>query len=235
MTDHKLSSRYSPEARDLYFTVPNLISALRIISIPFISALISRHEMIAALALIAISSASDGLDGIIARKFNQVSKIGQILDPVADRLLIFCSILALGVAGVIPWWMLIIVGLRDLWMAIQVLWLAQYGYGPLPVHFVGKAGTALLMISIVGLIFADLGTNAFFHLLYLAALAAGIWGHCHVLVGRIYLHQARCELVAQGIGGAAWSLIPQRRSHSPYQRRMSQYAVVPFFPVHFGL
>lgn len=103
MTDHKLSSRYSPEARDLYFTVPNLISALRIISIPFISALISRHEMIAALALIAISSASDGLDGIIARKFNQVSKIGQILDPVADRLLIFCSILALGVAGVIPW------------------------------------------------------------------------------------------------------------------------------------
>ena len=106
MTDHKLSSRYSPEARDLYFTVPNLISALRIISIPFISALISRHEMIAALALIAISSASDGLDGIIARRFNQVSKIGQILDPVADRLLIFCSILALGIAGVIPWWML---------------------------------------------------------------------------------------------------------------------------------
>ena len=175
MTDHKLSSRYSPEARDLYFTVPNLISALRIISIPFISALISRHEMIAALALIAISSASDGLDGIIARKFNQVSKIGQILDPVA---------------GVIPWWMLIIVGLRDLWMAIQVLWLAQYGYGPLPVHFVGKAGTALLMISIVGLIFADLGTNAFFHLLYLAALAAGIWGIAmYWLAGYIYTKQ----------------------------------------------
>ena len=114
MTDHKLSSRYSPEARDLYFTVPNLISALRIISIPFISALISRHEMIAALALIAISSASDGLDGIIARRFNQVSKIGQIPDPVADRLLIFCSILALGVAGVIPWWMLISCGFARL-------------------------------------------------------------------------------------------------------------------------
>ena len=171
MTNQKVNTRYSPEARDIYFTVPNLISALRIISIPFISVLISKHEMIAALALIAISSASDGLDGIIARRFNQVSKIGQILDPIADRLLIFCSILALSVAGIIPWWMLIIVGLRDLWMAIQVLWLAQYGYGPLPVHFVGKAGTALLMISIVSLIFADLGTNTFFHLLYIAALA----------------------------------------------------------------
>lgn len=190
MTNQKVNTRYSPEARDIYFTVPNLISALRIISIPFISVLISKHEMIAALALIAISSASDGLDGIIARRFNQVSKIGQILDPIADRLLIFCSILALRVAGIIPWWMLIIVGLRDLWMAIQVLWLAQYGYGPLPVHFVGKAGTALLMISIVSLIFADLGTNTFFHLLYIAALAAGIWGIAmYWLAGYIYTEQ----------------------------------------------
>ncbi|PJM79954.1 CDP-alcohol phosphatidyltransferase family protein [Bifidobacterium scaligerum] len=185
-----MNTRYSPEARDIYFTVPNLISAFRIISIPFITVLISRHEMLASLVLIAVSSASDGLDGIIARKFNQVSKIGQILDPIADRLLIFCSILALGIAGIIPWWMLIVVGLRDLWMAIQVLWLAQYGYGPLPVHFVGKTGTALLMMSIVGLIFADLGRTTFFHTLYLAALAAGIWGIAmYWLAGYIYTRQ----------------------------------------------
>lgn len=190
MTNQKVSTRYSPEARDIYFTVPNLISLLRIISIPFITALIARHEMIWALTLIAVSSASDGIDGIIARKFDQVSKIGQILDPIADRLLIFCSILALGIAGIIPWWLLIVVGLRDLWMAIQVLWLAQYGYGPLPVHFVGKTGTALLMISIVGLIFADIGTGPFFHVLYLAALSAGIWGVAmYWLAGYIYMRQ----------------------------------------------
>ena len=59
----------------------------------------------------AKQNVSDGLDGLIARSFNQVSKIGQILDPIADRLLIFCSILALGVANIIPWWMLIVVGL----------------------------------------------------------------------------------------------------------------------------
>ncbi|MBT1164979.1 CDP-alcohol phosphatidyltransferase family protein [Bifidobacterium felsineum] len=190
MTHQPVDTKYSPEARDIYFTIPNLISALRIISIPFITALISHHQMIAALSLIAISSASDGVDGIIARKFNQVSKIGQILDPLADRLLIICSILALGLAGIIPMWMLIVVGLRDLWMAIQVLWLAQYGYGPLPVHFVGKAGTALLMISIVALIVADLGTSAFFHTLYLAALAAGVWGIAmYWLAGYIYTRQ----------------------------------------------
>ena len=190
MTNPKANTRYSPEARDIFFTVPNLISLLRIISIPFIAVLIAHHDMVWALILIAVSSASDGIDGIIARKFNQVSKIGQILDPVADRLLIFCSILALGVAGIIPWWMLIVVGLRDLWMAIQVLWLAQYGYGPLPVHFVGKTGTALLMMSIVGLIFADIGTGAFFHALYLVALAMGIWGVAmYWLAGYIYTRQ----------------------------------------------
>ena len=84
-------------------------------------------------------------------------------------------------------------------MAIQVLWLAQYGYGPLPVHFVGKAGTALLMISIVGLIFADLGTSTFFHLLYIAALAAGIWAS-PCIARRIYLCQAGRRMLRKELG-----------------------------------
>ena len=106
-----IKKQYSPEPRDIYFTVPNFISLLRIISIPFIAMLVSHHRMVTALVVLALSAISDGLDGMIARSFNQVSKIGQILDPIADRLLIFCSILALGVANIIPWWMLIVVGL----------------------------------------------------------------------------------------------------------------------------
>ena len=74
-----IKKQYSPEPRDIYFTVPNLISLLRIISIPFISVLVSRHEMVLALIVLALSAVSDGLDGLIARSFNQVSKIGQIL------------------------------------------------------------------------------------------------------------------------------------------------------------
>ena len=126
--------QYSPEARDVIFTVPNGISVLRIISIPVIAVLVSKHEMVASLIIIALSAMSDGLDGVIARKFNQVSKLGQILDPIADRLLIFCSILALGIAHVIPWWVLIVVGMRDLLMGVLIVMLAQHGYGPLPVH-----------------------------------------------------------------------------------------------------
>lgn len=181
---------YGPEARDLYLTVPNLISVLRMISIPFIAWLVSRHEMLPALAVLAVSAVSDGLDGFIARSLNQVSKVGQILDPVADRALIFFSILALGLAGIIPWRMLIIVGLRDVLMSVLVLTLAQHGYGPLPVHFVGKTATAVLMMAIVALIVADVWHTAPAALLHLSALAGGIWGVAlYWLAGGIYIRQ----------------------------------------------
>lgn len=192
-----ISKKYSPEPKDIYITVPNLISVLRILSIPVIAVLVARHQMVEALVVLAISAVSDGIDGIVARMFDQVSKIGQILDPIADRLLIFCSILALGVAGIIPWWMLIIVGLRDLLMALLVLLLAQHDYGPLPVHFVGKAGTAMLMISITALIFCDIWSNPIADLLHLAALAAGIWGiGLYWLAGYIYIRQGS-ELISK--------------------------------------
>ena len=171
-----IKKQYSPEPRDIYFTVPNFISLLRIISIPFIAMLVSHHRMVTALVVLALSAISDGLDGLIARSFNQVSKIGQILDPIADRLLIFCSILALGVANIIPWWMLIVVGLRDLIMAVLILVLAQHDYGPLPVHFVGKAGTAMLLIAIVALIFADIWSNSAADKLQVCGLDTGIRG-----------------------------------------------------------
>ena len=186
----KFSKKYSPEARDIFLTVPNMISLLRIISIPIIAGLVSHHHMIEALIVLAISAISDGVDGILARLLNQVSKVGQILDPIADRLLILCSVLALGIAGIIPLWMIIIVGLRDLMMGIEVLWLAQHDYGPLPVNFVGKAGTAMLMISITALIFCDIWVNPLVDLLHLAALAAGIWGiGLYWLAGYIYIRQ----------------------------------------------
>ncbi|KFJ01774.1 CDP-diacylglycerol--glycerol-3-phosphate 3-phosphatidyltransferase [Bifidobacterium subtile] len=190
MNDHVDTPQYSPEPRDVYLTVPNLISLLRIVSIPIVAELVSHHRMIPALAVLALSAISDGMDGLIARSFNQVSKIGQLLDPIADRLLILCSVLALGLAGIIPMWMLIIVAIRDLLMGVLVLILAQHDYGPLPVNFVGKTGTALLMVAIVALIVADVWDNPFAHMLHMAALAVGIWGvGVYWLAGFIYFRQ----------------------------------------------
>ncbi len=185
------AGKYSPEPRDMVFTIPNLISALRIVSIPVIAWFIARHDMVWALVILAVSSASDGLDGIIARNFNQVSKLGQILDPIADRLLIICSILALAVCGVVPWWMLALVALRDIVMGILTLVLAQHDYGPLPVHFVGKTGTAILLISIIGLMVADIRRSFIvLDVLHYGAIACAIWGiGLYWLAGIIYLRQ----------------------------------------------
>lgn len=183
-------SKYSPEPRDVVFTLPNVISCLRILSIPVIAWLVADRHLIIALVVLLISALSDGIDGIIARRFNQVSKLGQILDPVADRLLILCSVLALSIAGILPWWVLALVGLRDVIMGVLVFLLAQHDYGPLPVHFVGKTGTAMLMLAIPALIFGDVGTSAFFRVFHLIALSAVIWGVAlYWLSGIIYLRQ----------------------------------------------
>ena len=68
------------------FTVPNFLSALRIILVPFIVGLYLKKHMVAATVLVLVSGISDMLDGFIARKFNQVSDLGKLIDPIADKL-----------------------------------------------------------------------------------------------------------------------------------------------------
>ena len=176
--------------RNIIFTIPNFISLLRLISIPLIAYMLYTDRKWAALIILALSALSDWLDGFLARRMHQISKIGQLLDPLADRLLIFCSVLVFGMAGLLPWWLLIAIGLRGLVMLIEVLVIAQFGYGPLPVHFAGKTGTALLMIAIPALIVADLGQGYIFTSLHLAAVACSIWGVVlYWVAGLIYLKQ----------------------------------------------
>jgi cardiolipin synthase len=181
---------FGPRPRRVIWTVPNFISFLRIASIPFIAWLVANHFLIQSLIVMAISGASDGLDGFIARRFNQVSLLGQLLDPIADRLLIICSALSLGIAGIVPWWLLIFICMRDVVLALQILILSQHGYGPLPVHFVGKVGTAMLLISIPVLIISDLVRNWFFYFAHCTGLALVWWGlGLYWLAAIIYLRQ----------------------------------------------
>lgn len=191
MVKFVMNQEYSPKAMNRVLTVPNLISFLRICSIPYIAWLITKNHMILALVVLAISAFSDCIDGYIARRWNQVSKLGQILDPIADRLLIIFSTVALAIASIIPWWALVLVVLRDVIMAALVVLLAQHDYGPLPVNFVGKAGTALIMLAIVSLMIVyAVSTEAMF-VLYAAAIACGIWGIVlYWYAGLLYYRQA---------------------------------------------
>lgn len=191
MVKFVMNQEYSPKAMNRVLTVPNLISFLRICSIPYLAWLITKNHMILALVVLAISAFSDCIDGYIARRWNQVSKLGQILDPIADRLLIIFSTVALAIAAIIPWWALVLVVLRDVIMAALVVLLAQHDYGPLPVNFVGKAGTALIMLAIVSLMIVyAVSTEAMF-VLYAAAIACGIWGIAlYWYAGLLYYRQA---------------------------------------------
>lgn len=185
------SQEYSPEALNRVLTVPNVISFLRICSIPYLAVLIAQHKMWSALIVLAIAALSDCIDGYIARTFNQVSKLGQILDPIADRLLIVCSTLALAFAKIIPWWALALVVLRDAIMAILIVILAQYDYGPLPVNFMGKTGTALLMVTIVLFMIVFAIATEPMLILYAAAIACAIWGiTLYWFAGILYCIQA---------------------------------------------
>ncbi len=194
-TPHK-TQRYSPPVHHRVWTVPNAISFLRILSIFLIGWLIANSDdhpdrLIWALVVMAISAASDGVDGWIARKFDQVSDLGQLLDPLADRLLIISCAVALCISGVVDWALMVLIVARDLVMLIEIVLLAQHGYGPLPVHFVGKTGTFLMMCGIVVLVLSHISDAApLFFFAHCMGYALYWWGiGLYWISGIIYIVQ----------------------------------------------
>lgn len=129
-------------------TVPNLLSFLRLALVPVFLALIIQGNDALALLILVISSVTDFLDGLIARTFKQVSRLGQLLDPAADRLFIFAALIGLAIREVIPWWLLVIIVSRDLMLLGIGIVLANFGYGPLPVHHLGKVATLCLFYAL---------------------------------------------------------------------------------------
>lgn len=137
------------------WTIPNVISALRLLLVPVFAVLIVQEHDLWAVAVLAISGFTDWLDGVLARRLNQVSKLGQMLDPAADRLFIFVTLIGLSWRGVIPLWVLIVIALRDVLMGLLLPVLARRGYGPIPVNFVGKAATFALLYAFPLLLLAS--------------------------------------------------------------------------------
>lgn len=130
------------------FTVPNLLSFLRLLLVPVFLVLIIVGNDFLALAVLIFSSLTDFLDGVLARKLNQVSRLGQLLDPAADRLFIFAALIGLAVRGILPWWLVAIIVGRDAVLLVMGITLANFGYGPLPVHHLGKIATFCLFYAL---------------------------------------------------------------------------------------
>jgi len=135
-------------ATDRIWTVPNALSALRLAGVPlFLYWVLGTHQDGRAILLLMAAGASDYFDGKIARKYGQFSRLGQLLDPAADRLYILATLLALVARDGLPlWWALALIG-RDVLLAFTIPLLRRHGYGPLPVHFLGKAATFNLLYA----------------------------------------------------------------------------------------
>ncbi|WP_342770194.1 CDP-alcohol phosphatidyltransferase family protein [[Pseudopropionibacterium] massiliense] len=132
---------------DRLLTIPNMLSFLRLLAVPVFGWLILVGHDVAAVILLAVSGATDWLDGFLARTLHQTSLLGARLDPVADRLYILTAVVVMTVRGLVPWWLLAVLAARDLLLLCLLPSLRRSGRVALPVNLVGKAGTMLLLLA----------------------------------------------------------------------------------------
>jgi cardiolipin synthase len=174
------------------WTIPNIISMLRLAGVPLFLWLVLGPEADAwALAVLMISGVTDFLDGYLARRLDQSSNLGEILDPVADRLYILAVVIGLALRDIIPWWVAIILPLRDLllWGLVPVL--RTRGYSALPVHFLGKAATFNLLYAFPLLLLGE-GTGVVPTMAQVFGWAFAIWGiGLYWWAGVLYAWQVR--------------------------------------------
>jgi cardiolipin synthase (CMP-forming) len=201
---------------DRVLTVPNVISMARLAGVPvFLWLVLVPQADWWAVGLLIAAGLSDWLDGKLARAWNQQSRLGQVLDPAADRLYIAATLIALAVRAIIPWWLVAVLVSRELVLGVALLVLRRHSIGPLQVSFLGKAATLCLLYA--------------FPLLFLgshegtAALAARVTGWAFAIWGSalywwaaaLYLVQARQVIAAASRDEAAGQQPPLAQPRQP--------------------
>ncbi|MDT9592398.1 CDP-alcohol phosphatidyltransferase family protein [Nocardioides zeae] len=174
------------------WTIPNVLSGLRLLGVPlFLWLVLGPEEDGLALLVLMVSGLTDFLDGYLARRLDQRSVVGEILDPVADRLYILAVLVGLGMREVIPWWVVVILPLRDALLWGLVPFLRTRGYSSLPVHFLGKAATFNLLYAFPLLLLGD-GDGVVATLALVFGWAFAAWGIAlYWWAGILYAWQVR--------------------------------------------
>jgi cardiolipin synthase len=186
-------------AQDRLLTIPNALSALRLAGVPVFLYLVLGPEADGwALIILMVSGVTDYLDGKLARMLNQTSKLGTLLDPLADRLYIASTLIAMTIRGIVPLWLLIVLVARDVALLATVPGLRRMGFGTaLPVHFLGKAATFNLLYAFP-LLLLSTGDNWLATAARPVGWAFAIWGTvlywwAAVLYGVQYRQLTRAE------------------------------------------
>ena len=172
------------EPADRLLTVPNVLSVLRLLGVPlFLYLLLGPKADGWALVVLVVAGLSDWLDGKLARWLDQTSKLGVLLDPAADRLYIFATLLAFVLRDIIPLWIAVALVSRELVVGLCLLVLRRLGYGPFVVNYLGKAATFNLLYAFPMLLLAQGGSTAA-QIARPIAYAFMLWG------GALYLWSA---------------------------------------------
>jgi cardiolipin synthase len=181
------------------WTIPNVLSLLRLAGVPlFLYWVLVTEQDGRAILLLMAAGASDYFDGYLARRYNSFTRLGKLLDPLADRLYIFATLLALVARDGLPiWWALALIG-RDLVLAGCLPALRRHGYGPLPVHFLGKAATFNLLYAFPMLLAALPGNDGLLATVFRPlGWAFAAWGSIlYLWAGVLYVVQVR-QLAAE--------------------------------------
>lgn len=179
-------------------TIPNLLSVLRLLGVPlFLWLLLGPKADVLALLVLMASGISDWADGMLARKLNQMSVLGALLDPLADRLYIMATLVGLVVRGILPWPIAALIIARDLALGVTLPILRGHGYGPLPVHYLGKAATFNLLYAFPLLLIAS-GESLVARIAAPFAWAFTLWGTAlYLWAGALYVMQTAQLVAAQ--------------------------------------
>ena len=165
-----------PYDTDRVWTLPNALSFVRLAGVPLFLwlILVVRADGWAVIVLM-VAGITDWLDGFLARRWHQVSRVGQKLDPVADRLYIVATLLGLALRNVIPWWLVAVLVSRDLVMLCLLPVLKSRGYTSLPVHYLGKMATFCLLYAFP-LVLLGAGEGPFAYGCKIVGWASVMWG-----------------------------------------------------------
>lgn len=178
-------------------TVPNALSVLRLLLIPvFLWLVLGVQADLWGVFVLAVSGITDWLDGVIARRTGQITRVGQILDPLVDRLTIAATLIGLALRSLIPWWLVGILVLRELVLLALVPSLRRRGLTALPVHYLGKAATFALFWGFP-FVLVGAGTAQWEQVLGALGWAFVIWGTAlYWYAAVLYIDQARRVLRA---------------------------------------
>lgn len=187
-----------------WLTVPNALSLLRLAGVPiFLWLLLGLRADGWALVLLIASSVTDWLDGKLARWLDQASRLGAMLDPVADRLYIFATVIGFVVRGLVPWWLAVLLIAKDLVVGACLPLLRRSGYAPPQVHYIGKAATFALLYAFPLLLLASwldgIGAGAAAAVISALGEAFTVWGSAlYMWTGVLYLVQIGMALRGGG-------------------------------------